>query len=217
MQKIINTSNYFSQLLTLLQLSHRLLPKQVLLSKWLFIGLGLTLLPLFSIAQYSGETMIDKIVAKVDNYIVLQSDLEAAYREAQANPNFGDITKCQVLQQLVVEKLMLAKAEIDSVVVEDARVDLDLDRRMQYMIGNYGEETIEQQFGKSVEELKEEMRDDIRELLVMMRSQSGLARCGHRSGTKPSATIALTPMRIHHGRSRLRNSLRRCWKAGAQD
>ncbi|MEM9675479.1 MAG: peptidylprolyl isomerase, partial [Bacteroidota bacterium] len=66
-------------------------------------------------AQYSGETMIDKIVAKVDNYIVLQSDLEAAYREAQANPNMRDITKCQVLEQLVVEKLLLAKAEIDSV------------------------------------------------------------------------------------------------------
>ncbi len=127
-------------------------------------------------AQYSGETMIDKIVAKVDNYIVLQSDLEAAYREAQANPNMRDITKCQVLEQLVVEKLLLAKAEIDSVVVEDARVELDLDRRMQYMIGNYGEETIEQQFGKSVEELKEEMRDDIRDQLVVGEMQRTISQ-----------------------------------------
>ncbi|MEM9832621.1 MAG: peptidylprolyl isomerase [Bacteroidota bacterium] len=133
-------------------------------------------MPLLSLAQYSGETVIDKIVAKVDNYIVLQSDLEAAYREAQANPNFGNITKCQVLQQLVVEKLLLAKAEIDSVVVEDARVDLDLDRRMQMMTNRYGEETIEQQFGKSIGELKEEMRDDIREQLVVQEMQGAISQ-----------------------------------------
>lgn len=136
----------------------------------------LCLTPLLSVAQYSGETMIDKIVAKVDNYIVLQSDLEAAYREAQANPNMRDITKCQVLEQLVVEKLLLAKAEIDSVVVEDARVEVDLDRRMQYMVGSYGEETIEQQFGKSVEELKEEMRDDIRDQLVVGEMQRTISQ-----------------------------------------
>ncbi len=136
----------------------------------------LLLTPLSSIAQYSGETMIDKIVAKVDNYIVLKSDLEASHREAQANPDFGNITKCQVLEQLVVEKLLLAKAEIDSVVVEDARVELDLDRRMQMMTNRYGEETIEEQFGKSIGELKEEMRDDIRNQLVVQEMQGTIAQ-----------------------------------------
>lgn len=115
--------------------------------------------------------MIDKIVAKVDNYIVLQSDLETAFREAQAANRGGNITKCQILEQMVIEKLLLAKAEIDSVVVGDDRVAQDLDRRMQYMVGNYGEETIEEQFGKSVEELKEEMRDDIRDQLVVQEMQ----------------------------------------------
>ena len=129
------------------------------------------LAPFVSQAQYSDGVMIDKIVAKVDNYIVLQSELETAFREAQAANRGGNITKCQVLEQMVIEKLLLAKAEIDSVVVGDDRVAQDLDRRMQYMIGNYGEETIEEQFGKSVEELKEEMRDDIRDQLVVQEMQ----------------------------------------------
>ncbi|MEQ9441271.1 MAG: peptidylprolyl isomerase [Cyclobacteriaceae bacterium] len=127
-------------------------------------------------AQGSEDVMIDKIVAKVDNFIVLQSDLEGAYREAQAANRMGNITRCQILEQLVIEKLLLAKAEIDSVVVGDDRVAIDLDRRMQYMIGNYGEETIEEQFGKTVEELKEEMRDDIRDQLVVQEMQQTITQ-----------------------------------------
>lgn len=127
--------------------------------------------PLF--AQYSGGTVVDKIVAKVDNHIVLKSGLEEAYQQALAMRQQTGVvpTRCQVLEQLVVEKLMLAKAEIDSVVVSEDQVESELDRRMQYMINEYGEEKIEEQFGKSVEAFKEELRDDIRNKLVVQEMQ----------------------------------------------
>lgn len=124
-------------------------------------------------AQYSGGIAIDKIVAKVDNYIVLKSDLEEAYQQGLAMRQQTGITptRCQVLEQLVTEKLMLAKAEIDSVTVEEERVNSELDRRLQYMVNSYGEESIEEQFGKSIEEFKEELRDDIRDQLVVQEMQ----------------------------------------------
>ena len=112
-------------------------------------------------------------MAKVDNFIVLKSDLEGAYQEAQRNSPAGtEITQCQVLQQLTIEKLLLAKAEIDSVVVEEPRVESELERRLQYMTSNYGQENIEQQFGKSIEEIGEDLRDDIRNQLVVQQMQS---------------------------------------------
>ena len=71
---------------------------------------------------------------------------------------------------------MLAKAEIDSVVVEEDRVTSELDRRLQYFVDNYGEENIEQQFGKTIDEFREELRDDIRNQLVVQQMQQTITQ-----------------------------------------
>ncbi|MEK6478033.1 peptidylprolyl isomerase [Catalinimonas sp. 4WD22] len=126
-------------------------------------------------AQYSGGTTIDKIVAKVDNYIVLRSDLEAAFLESQRDPNVK-IGRCDVLRQLVIEKVLLAKAEIDSVVVSDDEVNANLDRRLQAFISRYGRENIEEQFGKSVEEFRDELRGDIRDQLTAQQMQQTITQ-----------------------------------------
>ena len=139
--------------------------------------LAIILFPLLSRAQPVAGQTVDKIVAKVDNYIVLKSDLEGAYQEAQRNRPAGvTVTRCQVLQQLTVEKLLLAKAEIDSVVVEEGRVQSELDRRLQYMTNSYGRENIEEQFGKSLEEIGEELREDINNQLVVQQMQSTITQ-----------------------------------------
>ena len=135
------------------------------------------MLPLFANAQPSAGQTVDKIVAKVDNYIVLKSDLEGALQEAQRNSPAGvNYTRCQILQQLVIEKLLLAKAEIDSVVVEEPRVESELARRLQYMTNAYGQENIEEQFGKSIEEIGEDLRVDIRDQLVVQQMQSTITQ-----------------------------------------
>jgi peptidyl-prolyl cis-trans isomerase SurA len=137
----------------------------------------LLLLPLLTSAQPSVGQTVDKIVAKVDNYIVLKSDLEGALQEAQRNSPAGvNYTRCQILQQLVIEKLLLAKAEIDSVVVEEPRVESELARRLQYMTNAYGQENIEEQFGKSIEEIGEDLRVDIRDQLVVQQMQSTITQ-----------------------------------------
>ena len=65
--------------------------------------------------------VVDKIIAKVDNYIVIKSELERAYQDYITNGGTPSAeAKCQYLAMLVRNKLMLAKAEIDSVMVLDA-------------------------------------------------------------------------------------------------
>lgn len=126
-------------------------------------------------AQYSGAQTIDNIVAKVDNYIVLRSELEKAHLEMQRNAN-RRVSKCDVLRQLVMEKVLLAKAEIDSVVVSEDEVNANLDRRLQYFINTYGRENIEEQFGKTVEEFRDELRDDIRDQLTAQQMQQTITQ-----------------------------------------
>lgn len=135
-------------------------------------------------AQYSGAQTIDNIVAKVDNYIVLRSELENAHLEMQRNAD-RRVNKCEVLRQLVMEKVLLAKAEIDSVIVSEDEVNANLDRRLQYFISTYGRDNIESQFGKTVEEFRDELRDDIRNQLTAQQMQQTI-----------TADIKVTPAEV---------------------
>ena len=77
-------------------------------------------------------------------------------------------TKCAVLKDLVTNKLLVAKAEIDSVIVEDNQVDQELNSRMALIINQIGsEEEIEKYYNKTIAEFKRELFDDIKEQLVM--------------------------------------------------
>jgi peptidyl-prolyl cis-trans isomerase SurA len=127
-------------------------------------------LPILAFSQ-DAPINIDRIVAKVDNYIILRSEVEQLYLRSvqQQQP----VTKCQALESMVVNKLLVAKAEIDSVIVEDKQVDEQLTARMQQMIQLYGnEKNIVEQFGKSLETLKSEVRSQVREQLTAQKMQS---------------------------------------------
>src|SRR5690349_11730644 len=72
-----------------------------------------------SIAQDTKEKednsfVLDKIIVKVDNYVVLKSELEAAYQNYLTEGNIGsEEARCGMLNRLIMNKLMVAKAEID--------------------------------------------------------------------------------------------------------
>ena len=69
---------------------------------------------------------------------------------------------------MVTNKLLVAKAEIDSVIVEDSQVDQELNSRMALIINQIGsEEEIEKYYNKTIAEFKRELFDDIKEQLVM--------------------------------------------------
>ncbi|MCK8494223.1 MULTISPECIES: peptidylprolyl isomerase [Spirosoma] len=114
---------------------------------------------------------LNKIIAKVDNYYVLRSDLEESY-QSYVGQNQTPPQKCQLLESLVINKMMLAKAEIDSVVVDDKIVDSELDQRMQYMAQQFGsEKNIVEAYGKSLEMLKSELRQQVKDQKVAQKMQ----------------------------------------------
>ena len=109
-----------------------------IIKKKAVLGLVLTLLGGQALyAQSSDLTVIDKIIVKVDNYIVLKSELERSYLQVQSSGDYNT-TKCKVLEGLVLNKLMVAKAEIDSVMVEEDMIDRQLDMRMKVVIAQEG-------------------------------------------------------------------------------
>ncbi len=111
----------------------------------------------------------DKIIVKVDNYIVLKSDLEGAYQNyLMEGGKQSERAKCELLNRLVINKLLVAKAIIDSVLVTDAEVDANTEQRMAMILQGYGNspEQLERVFNKSLGDIKIELRDQIREQLL---------------------------------------------------
>ena len=79
----------------------------------LFVMIGLTG---HAQEQQPPAFVVDEVISKVDNYIVLKSDLERSYQDYVTNGGApSQRVRCQYLAMLVRSKLMLAKAEIDSV------------------------------------------------------------------------------------------------------
>lgn len=143
--------------------------KSILISLTLSLGL-------FSTAQTSEGVVIDKIIAKVDDYIILKSELERAYLDFLSQGQARGINaKCQILQQLVVNKMLMAQSEIDSIFVLDIEVNNNLDRRMALMAQQFGGESeIERAYGKSLEQIRSEIFDNIKEQMTIERMQSEL-------------------------------------------
>lgn len=122
-----------------------------------------------AVAQDKTGFVVDKIIAKVDNYIVIKSELEQAYQGyvAEGNPA-SEEAKCQIFNRLIMNKLMVAKAEIDSVTVTDQEVDQNTTQRMGMIMQSSGNspEELERRYGKSLDQIKLELRDQIREQLL---------------------------------------------------
>ncbi|MDX2189400.1 MAG: peptidylprolyl isomerase [Bacteroidota bacterium] len=132
----------------------------------------------FTLKAQDSLVVLDKIIAKVDNQILLKSEYDIAYLQAiQSNKDFQiDISKCQILEQLLTNKLLLAKADIDSVVVDDKMVEAELDRRMEYFIQQIGSrEKLEAYYNKKIDQLKSELRKQVKEQKIIQRMQENIS------------------------------------------
>jgi peptidyl-prolyl cis-trans isomerase SurA len=132
--------------------------------------------------------VVDKIIAKVDNYIVIKSELERAYQDYLTNGGTPSAqAKCQYFAMLVRNKLMMAKAEIDSVLVLDAEVDLNTENRMQMILAQSGLTAgeLEALYGKTMEQMQLELREQIREQMVVSKMEQTM-----------TADVAVTPAEV---------------------
>lgn len=111
--------------------------------------------------------VVDKIVAVVGKNVILQSDVEKQYMEYRlrggAEGSYQSL-HCEILESLLFQKLMLNQAEMDSLTIEDDVVDAEMTRRIGgYMAGFGSQEKMEAYFGKTLPEIKDELRPIIKD------------------------------------------------------
>jgi peptidyl-prolyl cis-trans isomerase SurA len=145
--------------------------------KWHLVVLCLGLVRM-AWAESPPSTLLDKIIAHVDNQIILQSELETSYQQylLQVGKEIPDL-KCKILEQLILNKMLLARAKQEGVVVEREAVAQALSDKMQYLLAQVGSEAkLVQYWGKPIEEIKSEVREKIKEQLMLDNMRAQLIR-----------------------------------------
>ncbi|MEZ4777499.1 MAG: peptidylprolyl isomerase [Bacteroidia bacterium] len=113
--------------------------------------------------------LLDRIVAIIGEEIILESDVDNQYNYMVINGQKDDGTlRCQVMDNLIVSKLLLNKAIQDSIEISEAEVEVEIDRRIKYTLEQMGgEKKFMEVYGKTVDQFRIDIRDDIRnELLI---------------------------------------------------
>lgn len=122
--------------------------------------------------------IIDEVIATVGGNIVQYSELEAQYLQytmQEGVPADPQKMKCDMLENMIYQKLLLNQAELDSVEVTDGQVESELDRRLRYYISLLGsKEKFEEFYQKSVVEFKEELREQVREMMLVENVQQSI-------------------------------------------
>ncbi|MFA6261110.1 MAG: peptidylprolyl isomerase [Bacteroidia bacterium] len=124
-------------------------------------------------AQEPGQ-VIDRIVAEVGANVIMQSELEMEYVQMRDKMGFQhDSIKCLILRQKIMDYVLLAKAQLDSVVVPEDRVDYELEKRIKYFASQFngGEKAMEEYYSKTIAQIKADNRDKIKNSMIIQEMQ----------------------------------------------
>lgn len=123
-------------------------------------------------SAFGQQEVLDKVIAKVGSEYVLLSELEeqfALLKDQQGT--LPSTARCFILDNLLTNKLLINQAKLDSVEVADEEVEGQLNARidqiLEYMGGDIRQ--FEEYYGQTINEVKENFRDDLRNKLLAER------------------------------------------------
>ncbi len=141
--------------------------------KKLFVFFGLVL---FFVGNISAQRMIiDKVISQVGGEFVLLSEVEEQFAyAAEQRGGLPPEARCQILEQLMGQKLLINQAKLDSVEVSDVEVETQLDARFERILQMMGGDTkqFKDYYGQSIPEAREGMRTELKNQLLSERMRS---------------------------------------------
>ena len=89
-------------------------------------------LPIFS------QEIVEGIVAVVGDKALLKSEVEQQYLQLRPSDLRNENLRCEVMEELMFQKLLSHHAEVDSLEVSDDDVNNAIDQRIEYFISQIG-------------------------------------------------------------------------------
>ena len=137
----------------------------------------------FSLTFSQNNQNIDGVAAIVEEHLVLKSDLAQMVNmsiiQNKLDPS-KDIEKIKALEKSILEsmidqKIILKKAELDSVIIDEGEVDLALDQQIQMLVSQAGgEKKAEEALGQSIKSFRREFWYEMKDRLLSEKYQQQL-------------------------------------------
>lgn len=128
-------------------------------------------------AQAQDRQIIDKVVGKVGSELILLSEIEDQFdllrqQRGTLEPEF----RCNVLENLLAQNLLLNQARLDSIVIANEEIDAQLDARFERILAymNNDVKQFEAYYGQTVNEVREQFREDLRSKLMVDRMRANI-------------------------------------------
>jgi peptidyl-prolyl cis-trans isomerase SurA len=134
------------------------------------------LIYLFTFYPIQAQEVLDKIVAIVNNEIILISEIEQSTRylslqlkvDSRLEPEKYQELKKATLQSMIDQKILLAKAQLDSIQVDNKRVEEVMEQNVKQMIERAGsEEKLEEYYGQSLKKIKRDYKNEVKKALMV--------------------------------------------------
>jgi peptidyl-prolyl cis-trans isomerase SurA len=141
--------------------------------------IAISLLLTLPMVAFPQKKLIDEVVAVVGDNAVLRSDIEYQYEQAlvEGISNYGGDMKCHVFEQILIQKLMLNQAKLDSIEVSENEVVNQVDSRMNYFIQRIGDkEKLEEYFNKSLLQIKRDQMEMVRTQMLTQQMQREITK-----------------------------------------
>lgn len=120
---------------------------------------------------------IDGVAVVVGKNIVLDSDLDKFKKELQQRIEGKlDITDCEILEEIMTQKLIAHHAVIDSIVTSDAEINTEVERNISYFTQQLGTmEKVVKMYGFNDEEdLRKELFEIQKEQLLIQKERASI-------------------------------------------
>ncbi|HUS85900.1 MAG TPA: peptidylprolyl isomerase [Bacteroidales bacterium] len=140
-------------------------------------ALGSFIIMVISIYAYP-QQLVDAVSAIVGDEIILLSEVESIVmtQRSMGDRTPADRLRCEVFEDMLIQKLFLDQARIDSIEITDDEVNRELDMRLNNFIMRAGsEENLEQYYNKSMVEIRRDLRDMISDQSLTAQMQSTIA------------------------------------------
>lgn len=150
--------------------------KIIILLSFIILGLGK------SFAQPESKMYIlDEVLAIVGDNYILRTDLEKEVEtiKAQYSVDITDSLRLAILNQIIEDKILLFKAQLDSIAIEDERVEQEIDRKISYILQvqfRGDEAAFEKYLGKSILQFKNESKQKMREKMLTEEMRNKILR-----------------------------------------
>ena len=128
-------------------------------------------------AQKYPDGIIDKTIAVIGNEKITIAELEEEMQMMQAYGMGSDRNaRCEALEEMMVAKLFLMQARVDSLTINNDMVEGELKNRLDNVKTSLGgEEAVEEYFGKPIYKLRQEWREALQDQSLTQQMQSKIS------------------------------------------